>query len=198
MRLKYSVLLLLAFFACPSWAATYYVNASSGNNSNPGTALFPWKSLTYAATTGAGANTISVAPGSYTAGGTGEKFPILIGSGMTFTSPLAGQATIDAGADANDVVSMESDSTLDGFRVVTYATTGSPSLVRIYGDRVHLSNNLLDNYRAAAYGIYCSGDGLTAEGTAIRADRGAFISGDGPDLHHDRIIAVNPAADYGI
>lgn len=53
---------------------TYYVNAATGLDTNPGTKALPWKTLTKAITTApAGVAYIYVAPGTYSAG---ETFPI--------------------------------------------------------------------------------------------------------------------------
>jgi len=108
---------LIAAMSAPATAAgtTYYVDAASGNDSrtpvqaqNPAT---PWKSITHAAATvPAGTildpNIIQVAPGAYTAAGSGEVFPIvfanpnviLLGSGAASTS-------VDA-AGAGDAISV--------------------------------------------------------------------------------------------
>lgn len=38
-------LILLFFFVLPAWSATYYLDASSGDDSNPGTSAQPWQTI---------------------------------------------------------------------------------------------------------------------------------------------------------
>jgi parallel beta-helix repeat protein len=57
--------------------STYYVHPTSGNDSNPGTAAAPFKTLTYALSQAAAGSTLYLSPGTYSAS-SGERFPIVI------------------------------------------------------------------------------------------------------------------------
>jgi parallel beta-helix repeat protein len=57
--------------------STYYVHPTSGNDSNPGTAAAPFKTLTYALSQVAAGSTLYLSPGTYNAS-SGERFPIVI------------------------------------------------------------------------------------------------------------------------
>jgi len=67
MKLKYflSAFLLILLLSGSAQAATYYISASTGDNSNDGSSDFPWKTLTYAATTAASNDTVYIFAGTY-------------------------------------------------------------------------------------------------------------------------------------
>ena len=57
-------LFMVAASPTPAIAATYYVDATSGNDSNPGTTeTLPWKTLTKAANTAQAGDTVLVRDG---------------------------------------------------------------------------------------------------------------------------------------
>ncbi len=66
----------------------HYVDALSGNNSNPGTSLAPYKTITYAVSQPG--NTIYVAPGTYNET-LGETFPIKIPAGINLIGNESGK-----------------------------------------------------------------------------------------------------------
>ena len=59
----------------------YYVDASSGEDTNPGSASEPWKTITHAVGTAATDVKIRVLPGTYDAA-LGETFPIQLKAGQ--------------------------------------------------------------------------------------------------------------------
>jgi len=69
LRLQASLLLtFLLFTALPlhgQSGAVYYVNASTGNNANPGSLTAPWKTIQKAANTVVAGATVNVAAGTY-------------------------------------------------------------------------------------------------------------------------------------
>jgi len=58
-------------------ADTYWVDATAGSNSNPGTEAQPFSTITYAASVADGLDTIMVRPGNYNTG-TGEVWPVVL------------------------------------------------------------------------------------------------------------------------
>ncbi len=68
--------------------SVHYVDALSGNNSNPGTSLAPYKTITYAVSQPG--NTIYVAPGTYNEA-LGEMFPIKIPAGINLIGNESGK-----------------------------------------------------------------------------------------------------------
>jgi hypothetical protein len=66
-----------------------YVNVTTGSDTNSGTQLSPWKTITHAiATVPAGAANINVAPGTYNAA-SGETFPIMPGASQNIVGDVA-------------------------------------------------------------------------------------------------------------
>ncbi|EKT88548.1 LIC10774 family surface protein [Leptospira santarosai] len=72
----------------PTTPNVHYVDALSGKNSNPGTSLAPYKTITYAVSQPG--NTIYVAPGIYNEA-LGETFPIRIPAGMNLIGNESGK-----------------------------------------------------------------------------------------------------------
>ncbi len=63
---KIIVVLLTIFIMCPSsWAAIYYVNASTGNDSNSGTLSKPWRTIEKANNTLVAGDTVNIQSGTY-------------------------------------------------------------------------------------------------------------------------------------
>ncbi|EMP00842.1 LIC10774 family surface protein [Leptospira santarosai] len=71
-------------------ASIHYVDALGGDDSNPGTSLAPYKTITYAVSQPG--NTIYVAPGIYNEE-LGERFPIRIPIGMNLIGNESGKGT---------------------------------------------------------------------------------------------------------
>ncbi|EMF80760.1 PF07602 family protein [Leptospira weilii serovar Topaz str. LT2116] len=69
---------------------THYVDALAGNNSNPGTSLAPYRTITYAVSQPG--TTIYVAPGTYNEA-LGEIFPIKIPAGVSLIGNELGKGT---------------------------------------------------------------------------------------------------------
>ncbi len=58
-------LFLVVFISMPVYGATYYVDASNGNNSNPGTEAEPWLTIQHAADTMVAGDTVYIKQGIY-------------------------------------------------------------------------------------------------------------------------------------
>ncbi len=76
----------------------HYVDALSGKDSNPGTSLAPYKTITYALSQPG--NTIYVAPGIYNEA-LGETFPIKIPAGINLIGNESGKGTDSKGKGGN-------------------------------------------------------------------------------------------------
>ena len=76
----------------------YYVSASSGSDTNPGTVQAPFKTITYAVAAAGPDKTICVLPGTYDTA-LGETFPINLEQGQSLLGDVANK-----GAGANPVV----------------------------------------------------------------------------------------------
>lgn len=63
--LLYLSLLLLVFLSMPAFGATYYVDASNGNDSNPGTEAEPWLTIQHAVDTMVAGDTVYIKQGIY-------------------------------------------------------------------------------------------------------------------------------------
>jgi hypothetical protein len=123
------VLLSLIFFCGTGYAATKYVNASTGDNSNSGdTPAEAWGSISYAAGAVNEGDQILVAPGIYDSDSNGESFPISLKNGVQLTSTVTLGATIDAGSSSSNVVEMAVNSKIEGFII---KTSGSGSGVYV-------------------------------------------------------------------
>jgi parallel beta-helix repeat protein len=150
--LKASLILTLLFLtALYSFAATYYVDATNGNNANNGSESSPWKTLAYAVTRISGGDAINVT-GTFTetvdlnaahAGTSGSPttFKAWSGKSVPVFDGLSGNAfNVNAGADYV---------TIDGF---TIKNSGG---VAIGANNVTLSNSTLSNI--TNNGIYAAG-----------------------------------------
>ncbi|QDK22297.1 LIC10774 family surface protein [Leptospira weilii] len=76
----------------------HYVDALSGKNSNPGTSLAPYKTITYAVSQPG--KTIYVAPGTYDEA-LGETFPIRIPAGINLIGNESGKGIENKGKEGN-------------------------------------------------------------------------------------------------
>ena len=165
-----------------------WVDANLGSDSNSGTELFPFKSITHALATTE--YTVQVKSGLYDAAN-GEIFPISPAGGQQLISidPPTTSATIDGGSAVSHVVKLAGPMTLEGFTVRTtntntsyyavYLDSGTVTNSRLYaavrgvgadaaanviGNRVYMSGS-------NAYGVYLpdAADNCVIEGNTIEA-----------------------------
>jgi len=134
--------------------ADYYVDASSGSDTNPGTFLAPFKTITHAATVAGQDKTIRVLPGTYDAA-LGETFPIRLESGQSLIGDVLNKGagttptTIYGSGDADPVPSNPDylavlvgadESSITGFSI------GAPYAFATYGVYVvDATMSVLDN-----------------------------------------------------
>ena len=106
---------------------TYYVDEVNGNNNYPGSATYPWKTITYALTRVATGDTVDVRAGLYDRIGNGEDFPLTINypimlSGAGFSTTTIEGSSAD-GSKLSSVIEQAAGgtTTVEGF-FVTLAT----------------------------------------------------------------------------
>ncbi len=132
-------------------AGPYYVNPTSGADTNPGTQTSPFKTITYALKVAAGfgtTNTINAVAGTYNTA-TGETFPMLMVNNVALAGAGAGTTTISGGGsytlfgvprNATLVFPPAVTSTVSGFTI-----TGSTTAIAIMDTAAAagLANNTL-------------------------------------------------------
>ncbi|MFC1637747.1 NosD domain-containing protein, partial [Candidatus Margulisiibacteriota bacterium] len=191
-----------AVFAITS-ATNLYVDANIGDNdaynglsSSISGSTGPWKNISYASTQAASGATINVAAGTYNAA-TGESFTLTIPAGVHLLSTSTGLATIDAENTADDVVTLGTGATIEGFTVnidntddyyCVYAgqdtdiknnvITGVARGVYSQDTGVKVLDNTIECSADAAYGVYfaAASDNGTIDGNVIT------LTGDGNNV----------------
>lgn len=93
---------LLSLFAATAFAASsYYVNAATGNDANPGTsAAAPLKTISRGLLLAINGDAVQVMPGTYNVA-LGESFPLILGSGVVLRSTAGPEQTIIDATQAN-------------------------------------------------------------------------------------------------
>ncbi len=137
------------------WAATFYVNAATGNDSRtPAMAQSsgtPWKTLTKALANVASGDDVQVASGTYDTG-LGESFPLELQDGVAIQG--AGKATTTLSAPAGDPVfenldtPLSSGTTLSGFTLThdgAVSSMTSQTLVHLQPTSVAMAPVIDDN-----------------------------------------------------
>jgi hypothetical protein len=128
-------------------AATLYV-ATTGNDSNPGTATQPFRTITYAYSKASAGTTILVAPGTYTDYTSG--WGLHLGNSGTASSPIVLKSEVRGGAvidrqfasDGHDGIYLDgSYNVIDGFVITRAPITG----VFIEGNANQILNDEIDN-----------------------------------------------------
>ena len=164
-RIGLTALIILTLFTAPASAADYWVDAVAGNDTNPGTELLPFATITYAIATGGAGATITVLPGTYDAA-LGEVFPITLltdqtvvgdvptkGGGATPTS-IVGKGTYGglSGVGSIATVVCGPSSTISGFQIDADSHALSHAGVVIHGVLAHVNSNTIMNTTYA--GVY--------------------------------------------
>jgi hypothetical protein len=172
-------------------AATLYV-ATTGSDSNPGTAAQPFRTITYAYSQAGAGTTILVAPGTYTDCQSG--WGLHLGKSGTAASPIVLQSQVPGGAvidgqfasDRNKAIYLDgSYNVLDGFVITRAPNTGI--FIQGNGNRI-LNDEIYNN------GTQGSSD---PEGQGVYSDQGT--SGnvyDGNYIHDNGYAGSN--LDHGL
>jgi len=164
------------------WAATFYVNATTGDDGRtPATAQdssTPWRTLTHALANVASGDDVQVASGTYNQA-LGESYPLALQSGVAIQG--AGKATTTLSAPAGEPVfedidtPLASGTTLTGFTLTHDGPSMSQSLVHLMPTSVAMAPSIDDNAFVpldnTEYGIYVDTD---AESPAARSYGGTI------------------------
>ncbi|HEU4521618.1 MAG TPA: right-handed parallel beta-helix repeat-containing protein, partial [Thermoanaerobaculia bacterium] len=129
-----------------AFAATYFVNATTGNDANDGVTL-PWKTITRALTgveTVSG-DTVSVAPGVYDSTN-GESFPLVLKDGVSVVSQSGPGSTSIIGDGSSPVIQnintpLSSATSLSGFTL----SNGTANLVDFRLDAASMAPQIIGN-----------------------------------------------------
>jgi len=102
---------------CSGTMHQYFVNASTGNDSNPGTSASPFKTITRALSSAVSRDTVFVKPGTYSLG---ETFPLQVPAGVNLIGDERNRgASTGAPVKIAGSVTMGAGSTLAGFTVTS-------------------------------------------------------------------------------
>jgi hypothetical protein len=155
---------------CCSGTHQYFVNASTGNDSNPGTSASPFKTITRALSFAVGRDTVFVKPGTYSAG---ETFPLQVpagvnligdepnrGGGVTPTT-MNGHGLANGSTFIGAVVVPAAGATVAGFTVTTTAPPSGQFGMGIYpsASGAIIRNNTITGNQSN--GIYINVSGST-------------------------------------
>ena len=167
---------------------TYYV-ATTGSDTNPGTAAQPWRTIQRAADQAAAGDTIIIQPGTY-AGGITHSTPGAEGRPITYRAATAGLAIVDGSGSQRDAFYIAESPwvVVDGLRIQK-ATRAAV--------RVSLSNHVTIRNLIAAnngmWGIFTDySDDLLIEDNetyGAQAEHGIYVSnsGDRPVIRNNRV-----------
>jgi len=191
-------------------ATDYYVNATVGNNTNDGSSVSPWKTITYGLgqITGTG-HTLYVAAGTYNPT-LGETFPILMKDGVSLVGAGIDISIIDANS-TNTVIRcvsiLDSITKIEGFTIRDgYNTTSSGGGIYISAGSVLkiMNNKITDNHTDVSCdggGIYVNNssptilNNIVSENSSGQADGGGIYIENGSPLIMGNNITLN-SSDY--
>ncbi len=182
-----------------AWAATYYVNASTGDDGRtPAMAqdsATPWKTLTKALANVASGDDVQVASGTYDAA-LGESYPLALQDGVSVQG--AGKATTTLSAPAGQPVienidtALSSGTTLSGFTLTHDATSGSQSLVHLEPISVDmapvLDGNAFEARSDTEYGLVVDTDATT---TTNRSFTGTISNNSFDGFHYGLSLSAD-------
>lgn len=176
---------------------TYYVNVTTGSNSNPGnSAAAPFKTITRALSVAAGRTVIHVAAGSYVVAA-GESFPMAVPSGTRLLGAGPETTIIDASGANTRVMELNGNSsatmvggfTITGGRVHDWFAYGG-GIYSTGADRTTVSGNFITGNVVLGYdGVAHAADGGPASGGGI------YVDGDAQPAIINNVISNNGA--YG-
>ena len=199
-----------------SWLSStpslYYVNASSGSDSNTGTAAgSAFKTITKAISVAKSGNTVFVAPGTYNSA-LGETFPITIPAGVSLVGDESGKGstTIITGSGpagySSDTCAVvpSTGSTLGGFTVTCTTQMGILLQATAGADNIVIRNNSITGnvaigiYVTAGTGGSITGNLFTSNGSAdltyVASGGSSSVSG---NTFNDLVELDVSGADFG-
>jgi len=183
-RIPVILLAVLALAACPKdkkhhddpppvtmppASPTFFVNASAGLDTNPGTQASPFKTITHALTVATtSGSTVQVAPGLYDAVNNLETFPVTVPAGVlligdeankgdgtasgTISTSIVGKGTPPAGSAATTVTVLPgTGSTVAGFNITSDTNSFGHDTLFLGNSSVTLRNNTVTG--ATRYGV---------------------------------------------
>jgi uncharacterized repeat protein (TIGR02543 family) len=199
----------------------YYVNASTGNDSNAGTSAAPFKTITKALSVATvSGQIVNAAAGTYNTAN-GETFPLYIPAGVTLTGNTAGDGSgvlIQGGGQPSvysnfisAAVVMENQSVLEGFTVTNNSgITSLPEGVLIDANysangTIVTMNTITGNPDIGIYvrGATTGGSVNNNQFTANSSNDLAFVGGGGNGMSvsyntfNDQVELDTPGADLG-
>jgi len=211
MKMVQRVLSIAAIAACAlsmSYASTYFVNASTGNDANNGTASgTAFKTITHALSVATNTDVINVAAGTYNKT-LGETFPLTMVSGVTLTGTAGALTTIINASDINnnrvfDCISNSASTIIQGFTITDgyVRDTSSAGVVSkgggmyIDGGSPIIQNNIITNNTSRGYDFYQAGIGANNGGTGNGG--GIYIANGGAPTIRNNVISYNIAQGGG-
>lgn len=211
MKMVHRIFLIAAAAVCSlsmSYASTYFVNASTGNDANNGTASgTAFKTITHALSVAANTDVVNVAAGTYSKT-LGETFPLTMASGVTLTGTAGALTTIiNAPGDSNNnrvfnCISNSASTIIQGFTITggSVRDTSSGGVVSkgggmyIEGGSPVIQNNIITSNTARGYDFYQAGLGANNGGTGNGG--GIYITGAAPTIRNN-VISYNTAIGGG-
>jgi hypothetical protein len=202
-----AVLLISCGGSSSSGGFDYVVDVATGEDSNPGTAANPFKTITRAISVAASGERIKVRSGLYNVG-SGEVFPLLLPAGAELIGneeTIGLDTMINGGAfwplDAFEVdplltALVASDGVFAGFSINSESDVDSVALY-VDGDRVQVRNNTITAAAGAEYSegvVVASGGNQRLIGNTLDSNTGAglLFAGAGNDaVVEDNIITRN-------
>jgi parallel beta-helix repeat protein len=168
----------------PAPVTDRYVDAATGDDTNPGTGAAPWATLTHAVSAADEGVTIRVAPGTYSAGG-GETFPITMKARQVLLGDVASKG---AGA---------AETRIQGEGVYALEQLEGAAIVGAEGARI--AGFVIANETNPLFYV-----GVAVDGVAMEIDNNTFPgpmyagvnsgNGAGPDVH-DNVFTTST---YGL
>lgn len=150
-----------------------YVDAVNGDDTFPGTAELPMKTIQKGIDTVTAGGTVNVYPGTYVEGASGDAYALELNVSNITVKSTEGRdvTTVDAGGATSGVWALANlgDVTFDGFTVENFTQNG---IVQSYTQRIdtafHVLNNFVDPSNGyLRNGLQVSGDGSTVFGNIV-------------------------------
>ena len=193
-RIQVAIFAILAVFVmCSvSWAATYYVDATNGNNDNPGTFAEPWKTIGKANTTLVADDTVYIRTGTYEEtirpDNSGTE-----GNYITYAQYEDEEVTITGVSDGGDLTN-RSYIVIDGFKIMH--VSGNWIKLRPNGDHNIIRNCYMEGAGGWS-GIYMGGQDSTETNYNQILDNTLIASLDSPCGPHD-VIYLRDGGRYNL
>jgi len=171
----------------------YYVDATDGDNSTgDGTAIKPWKTITYTLDnlTGTGRRTIHVAPGTYDTA-LGEIFPLLMVDSVSLVGNGSGSSIINADY-TNYIITcsgiLDPEMRIEGFTITGGTSAGYGGIYISMGSLLRINDNLItDNW---AFGN-ASGGALHIVNSSPRIEYNQITANHGADINQGACIYIS-------